>query len=69
MKLTYSYYDATIRDMKEKLEEKEHKANEIKEAFLEFKREIAKEAVHSKTGKGIPPKVCTFIVCSYWIRR
>ncbi len=48
-----AYYDSTIQDMKSKLEEKEAKANEIKEAFLEFKREIAKDSVHSKTGKGI----------------
>jgi len=39
------------------LDDKEHKATEIKEAFVDFKREILKGAENSRTAKPIPPKL------------
>ncbi len=44
-----TYFHNTIREMQNRLGDKEAKATEVKEAFLEFKREIAKEAENSKT--------------------
>ena len=40
-----------------RLDDKEHKATEIKEAFVDFKREILKGAENSRTAKPIPPKL------------
>ncbi|PRP80692.1 hypothetical protein PROFUN_11651 [Planoprotostelium fungivorum] len=53
LKNIQSYYDATVQEMKQRLEEKEFKATEVKEAFTLFKREIAKTAEHTKTGRCI----------------
>ena len=39
------------------LEEKRQKAIECRDAFREFKRQVAKNAEYSRTGKPIPPKV------------
>lgn len=39
------------------MDEKEYKATEIQESFMEFKREIAKGAENSRTGKAIPQRV------------
>jgi len=50
-------YDKTAMDMKKRFEEKEKKATEIKEAFIEFKREIFQGAENSRTGKPIPLKL------------
>ena len=50
-------YDKAAMEMKRRLDEKEGKAREIKEAFLEFKREIFKGAENSRTGKPIPLKL------------
>lgn len=44
-------------ELQQKLEEKEKKCNEIKQAFVELKREVAKKAVFSRTEKPIPEKV------------
>ena len=41
-------------NLHKKLEEKQMKCNEIKIAFLELKREVAKKATHSRTDKLIP---------------
>lgn len=57
LKNIQNYYDATVQEMKLRLEEKEMKATEVKESFMSFKREIAKAAEFSKSGKPIPPKV------------
>ena len=43
--------------MKRRLDDKEGKAREIKEAFLRFKREIFVGAENSRTGKPIPSKL------------
>ena len=43
--------------MNRRLQDKESKANEIKDAFMDFKREILKGAENSRTGKPIPPKL------------
>lgn len=47
-------YDKTAMEMKKRFEDKEKKAKEIKDAFIEFKREIFKGAENSRTGKPIP---------------
>ena len=44
-------------EMKRRLDDKQSKAEEIKEAFVEFKREILKGAENSRTGKPIPMKL------------
>jgi len=46
-------YDKTAMEMKKRFEDKEKKAKEIKDAFIEFKREIFKGAENSRTGKPI----------------
>lgn len=51
------YYSTTIGEMKARLQEKETKAQDVQDSFAEFKREIAKAAVNSKTGKSISLKV------------
>ena len=51
------YYETTISEMNTRLEEKEAKAKDVKESFIEFKREIAKAAINSKNGKPITMKV------------
>jgi len=40
--------------MKRRLDDKETKAREIKEAFVDFKREILKAAENSRTGTPNP---------------
>mmetsp|Transcript_53665 Transcript_53665/g.117027 ORF Transcript_53665/g.117027 Transcript_53665/m.117027 type:complete len:543 (-) Transcript_53665:426-2054(-) len=50
-------YDKAAMEAKRRLEDKEKKAAEIKDAFLDFKREIFKGAENSRTGKPIPPKM------------
>ena len=50
-------YDKTATEMNRRLQDKESKANEIKDAFMDFKREILKGAENSRTGKPIPPKL------------
>ena len=44
-------------EMKRRLDDKESKADEIKEAFRDFKREILKGAENSRTSKPIPFKL------------
>jgi len=43
-------------ELQQKLEEKEKKCNEIKQAFIELKREVSKKAVFSRTEKPIPER-------------
>ena len=52
-------YDRIAMDLQGRLDEKEYKANEISESFAEFKREVAKGAENSRTGKPIPRRVIT----------
>lgn len=47
-------YDRIAVDLQTRLDEKDHKANDIQESFTEFKREIAKSAENSRTAKPIP---------------
>ncbi|CAK4081151.1 unnamed protein product [Aphanomyces euteiches] len=42
-----------------RLDEKETKANEIQESFMEFKREVARSAENTRTGKPIPKRIIT----------
>merc|ERR1719240_2040258 len=50
-------YDRAAYDLQTRLDEKEYKAKEIAESFREFKREIARGAENSRTGKPIPKRV------------
>ncbi|DAZ97261.1 TPA: hypothetical protein N0F65_009312 [Lagenidium giganteum] len=50
-------YDRIALDLQARLDEKESKVNEIQDSFLEFKREIAKNAENMRTGKPIPKRV------------
>jgi len=43
-------------ELQEKLEEKQTKCNEIKHAFIDLKREVAKKAAFSRNDKPIPEK-------------
>ncbi len=43
-------------ELQQKLEEKQKKCQEIKLAFLELKREVAKKAAFSRNDKPIPEK-------------
>jgi hypothetical protein len=40
------------------LQEKEGKGKEVKDSFVQFRREIAKEAENSRSGKKMLEKVC-----------
>ena len=44
-------------EMKRRLDDKQSKAEDIKQAFVEFKREILKGAENSRTSKPIPAKL------------
>uniref|UniRef100_K3WVZ3 CCDC113/CCDC96 coiled-coil domain-containing protein n=1 Tax=Globisporangium ultimum (strain ATCC 200006 / CBS 805.95 / DAOM BR144) TaxID=431595 RepID=K3WVZ3_GLOUD len=50
-------YDHIALDLQARLDEKESKVSEIQDSFLEFKREIAKNAESMRTGKPIPKRV------------
>ncbi|CAN0439426.1 unnamed protein product [Ectocarpus sp. 12 AP-2014] len=50
-------YDAVAIALQTRLDEKEYKSREIADSFREFKREIARTAEHSRTGKAIPKGV------------
>eukprot|EP01029_Cantina_marsupialis_P018814 TRINITY_DN4345_c0_g1_i1.p1 TRINITY_DN4345_c0_g1~~TRINITY_DN4345_c0_g1_i1.p1 ORF type:complete len:519 (-),score=184.98 TRINITY_DN4345_c0_g1_i1:274-1830(-) len=54
---TQAQYDRNAMDLQRKLDEKEGKSTDISESFLEFKREIAKSAINSRTGKPIPRRI------------
>eukprot|EP01116_Phalansterium_solitarium_P013084 TRINITY_DN299_c0_g5_i2.p1 TRINITY_DN299_c0_g5~~TRINITY_DN299_c0_g5_i2.p1 ORF type:complete len:594 (-),score=147.98 TRINITY_DN299_c0_g5_i2:1243-3024(-) len=57
LKTLRMYYDELTQEMKKRLEEKESKAQEVNQLFLKFKREIAREAEDSKTGRTISPQL------------
>ncbi|EQC37011.1 hypothetical protein SDRG_05828 [Saprolegnia diclina VS20] len=44
-------------ELQARLDEKECKANEIHESFMEFKREVARSAENTRTGKPIPKRI------------
>jgi hypothetical protein len=50
-------YDKIAIDLQTRLDEKECKANDISQAFRDFKREISKGSENSRTGKPMPKKV------------
>lgn len=50
-------FDRVAFDLQKRLDEKEAKASDIADSFREFKTQIALQAEHSRTGKGIPKKV------------
>ncbi|CAN0075508.1 unnamed protein product, partial [Ectocarpus sp. 13 AM-2016] len=50
-------YDTVAIALQTRLDEKEYKSHEIADSFREFKREIARTAEHSRTGKAIPKGV------------
>lgn len=50
-------YDRESLDLQSRLEEKEEKVESVREAFTNFKTEIAKAAENSRSGKPIPRKI------------
>lgn len=54
LKQTQDKYNKMSHELQVKLEEKQKKCNEIKMAFMELKREVAKKAAYSRTDKPIP---------------
>ncbi|EAR85013.1 hypothetical protein TTHERM_00529650 (macronuclear) [Tetrahymena thermophila SB210] len=54
LKQTQTRYNQMSQELQKKLEQKQKKCNEIKYAFLELKREVAKKAANSRTDKPIP---------------
>jgi myosin heavy subunit len=57
LKQTHEKYQQMTNDMKNKLNEKLDKCNEIRATFMELKREVSKKAAYSKTDKQIPEKL------------
>jgi hypothetical protein len=49
--------DAQAMELQTRLDEKESRAQEIQKSFVEFKREIARAAENSRTGKPIPRRI------------
>ncbi|KAE8999895.1 hypothetical protein PF011_g14428 [Phytophthora fragariae] len=52
-----SQYDKVALELQSRLDEKEAKVTEIQDAFLEFKREVARNAENLRTGKPIAKRV------------
>lgn len=50
-------YDQQALEIKEKYDDKEARAQEISDSFMKLKREIARQAENSHTGKPIPDRV------------
>lgn len=50
-------YDRIAMDLQGRLDEKEEQADEIRDAFNEFKNEIAASAENSRTGRPIPGRI------------
>jgi hypothetical protein len=50
-------YDRVAMDLQRRLDDKEEQAQKILESFREFKRDIAKGAENSRTGKPIPMRI------------
>lgn len=50
-------YDKEALDLQSRLEEKEEKVESVREAFTNFKSEIAKASENSRSGKPIPRKI------------
>lgn len=47
---TQNRFDSQAMDLQNRLDEKEERAHEIHESFVEFKREICMAAENSRTG-------------------
>ena len=50
-------YDRIAMELQARLDEKEDQSDEIRDAFGEFKKEIAKSAENSRTGRPIPSRI------------
>ena len=50
-------YKMAIEEYKERCEEKQERVNEERDKFTEFKKLIALNAINSRSGKPISPKV------------
>ena len=55
-----------IEEVKKRCEFKQNKVEEERAKFVDFKKQIALNAVNSRSGKFIPPKVCTMQLMSYF---
>lgn len=56
LKQTQDRYNKMASDLQVKLEEKTAKCKEIRQTFMELKREVSRKAAFSKTDKPIPEK-------------
>ncbi|GMF33331.1 unnamed protein product [Phytophthora fragariaefolia] len=59
MVMAQAQYDKVALELQARLDEKEAKVTEIQDAFLEFKREVARNAENLRTGKPIAKRVIT----------
>ena len=50
-------YKIQIEDLKEKCAEKQERVDDERVKFMEFKKQVALNAVNSRSGKPIPPRV------------
>ena len=57
LKETQDQYNKMANELEEKLVEKKEKCREIRESFVEFKREVAKNAEFNRNNKPIPKKI------------
>lgn len=57
LKETQEQYNKMANELEEKLVEKKEKCREIRESFVEFKREVAKNAEFNRNNKPIPKKI------------
>ena len=53
-------FQQQIEDMQQRCEERREHVNEERLKFMEFKKQIALNAVNSRSGKPIPPRVSVF---------
>ncbi|CAD8144747.1 unnamed protein product [Paramecium pentaurelia] len=51
---TQDRYNQMAQELQSKLDEKSKKCNEIRQAFMDLKREVARKAAYSRTDKPIP---------------
>lgn len=54
-------FSVEIEELKEKCQEKQDEVEAHRQKFVEFKRQVALNAINSRSGKQIPPKV--FLSC------
>lgn len=51
-------YKHQIQELKSRCEERKERVDEERKKFMEFKKQVALNALNSRSGRPIPPKVC-----------